>query len=58
MEKASDIVKKQTGIDTETSNNRNDAKPITNKKEARNKGIEVGGAWPDKTRKNRRFFVP
>jgi len=53
MEKALDIVKKKTGIDPETSKDtQDDAKPIINKKEDRNKGIEVGAAWPDKKSEN------
>jgi len=47
MEKASDIVKKQTGIDA-SKDTKNDVKPAINKKEDSNKGIEVGGAWSDK----------
>jgi len=53
MEKASDIVKKQTGIDASKGIQNDAASALTNKKEVRNKGIEVGGAWPDKKFENK-----
>jgi len=53
MKKALDIVKKQTGIEA-SKDAKNDVKSaLTNEKEARNKGIEVGGAWPDKRFENK-----
>ena len=45
MEKASDIVKKQTDM-VEIKGAQN-IRPTVNR-EVQNKGIEVGGAWPDK----------
>jgi len=53
MKKASDILKRKTGINLETSNNRNDVRPAPTNK---NKGIEVGGAWPDKKFENKLNF--
>ena len=41
MKKALDIVEKQTGKDVQ-----NEARPVNQKEH--DKGVEIGGAWPDK----------
>ncbi len=53
MEKALDIVKKQTGIDASKGTKNDAISALTDEKEDRKEGIEVGGAWPDKRFKDK-----